>query len=149
MSIKPKESQWTDAQWRAITERGHDLLVAAAAGSGKTAVLVERIIQKMTDPEQRINIDDLLIVTFTKAAASEMRERIGKALDKRLAEEPENLFLRRQRGLLGKASIMTLHAFCMSVVKQYYYFLDLDPGFRLLDETEAALLREEVLNELL
>ncbi|EST12890.1 helicase-exonuclease AddAB subunit AddA [Sporolactobacillus laevolacticus] len=149
MSIKPKESQWTDAQWRAITEQGHDLLVAAAAGSGKTAVLVERIIQKMTDPEQRINIDDLLIVTFTKAAASEMRERIGKALDKRLAEEPENLFLRRQQGLLGKASIMTLHAFCMSVVKQYYYFLDLDPGFRLLDETEAALLREEVLNELL
>jgi ATP-dependent helicase/nuclease subunit A len=149
MSIKPKETQWTDAQWRAITERGHDLLVAAAAGSGKTAVLVERIIQKMTDPDQRVTIDDLLIVTFTKAAASEMRERIGKALDQRLSEEPENLFLRRQQGLLGKASIMTLHAFCMSVVKQYYYFLDLDPGFRLLDETEATLLREEVLDNLL
>lgn len=149
MSIKPEETQWTDAQWRAITESGHDLLVAAAAGSGKTAVLVERIIQKMTDPDQRVNIDDLLIVTFTKAAASEMRERIGNALDRRLIAEPDNLFLRRQQGLLGKASIMTLHAFCMSVVKQYYYFLDLDPGFRLLDETEAALMREEVLNDLL
>ncbi|MCO7126704.1 helicase-exonuclease AddAB subunit AddA [Sporolactobacillus shoreicorticis] len=147
MSIKPKETQWTDAQWRAITECGHDLLVAAAAGSGKTAVLVERIIRKLTD--QHVNIDDLLIVTFTKAAASEMRERIGRALDKRLADEPDHLFLRRQQGLLGKASIMTLHAFCMSVVKQYYYFLDLDPGFRLLDETEAGLLREEVLDDLL
>ncbi|MCQ2009424.1 helicase-exonuclease AddAB subunit AddA [Sporolactobacillus sp. STSJ-5] len=149
MSTNPKERKWTEAQWRAITERGHDLLVAAAAGSGKTAVLVERIIQKMTDLDQRVNIDDLLIVTFTKAAASEMRERIGQAIEKRLVDEPENLFLRRQQGLLGKASIMTLHAFCMSVVKQYYYFLDLDPGFRLLDETEAALMREEVLDDLL
>ncbi|MCO7176006.1 helicase-exonuclease AddAB subunit AddA [Sporolactobacillus kofuensis] len=149
MINKPKGTQWTDAQWRAITEHGHDLLVAAAAGSGKTAVLVERIIRKMTNQDQPVNIDDLLIVTFTKAAASEMRERIGKALDQRLIEEPENLFLRRQQSLLGKASIMTLHAFCMSVVKHYYYFLDLDPGFRLLDETEAMLMREEVLSDLL
>ncbi|MCL1631071.1 helicase-exonuclease AddAB subunit AddA [Sporolactobacillus sp. CPB3-1] len=149
MNMKQNERQWTDAQWRAITESGHDLLVAAAAGSGKTAVLVERMIRKVTDPLQRTNIDDLLVVTFTKAAAAEMRERIGRALDECLEKEPENLFLRRQQSLLGKASIMTLHAFCMSVVKQYYYFLDLDPAFRLLDETEAALLREEVLENLL
>ncbi|WP_028977570.1 helicase-exonuclease AddAB subunit AddA [Sporolactobacillus terrae] len=147
MRTKPKNVTWTDAQWRAITEQGHDLLVAAAAGSGKTAVLVARIIQKLTDPNQQVNIDDLLIVTFTKAAASEMRERIGKALDQCLVDDPNQLFLRRQQALLGKASIMTLHAFCMSVVKHYYYFLDLDPGFRLLDETEAQLMREEVLEE--
>lgn len=149
MTIKPENSRWTDQQWRAITERGHDILVAAAAGSGKTAVLVERIIRKITSHERRVNIDDLLVVTFTKAAASEMRERIGNALERELAARPEDLFLRRQQALLSKASIMTLHAFCMSVVKKYYYFLDLDPGFRLLDETEAALLREEVLNDVL
>lgn len=147
--MKPENSRWTDQQWRAITERGHDVLVAAAAGSGKTAVLVERIIRKITSHERRVNIDDLLVVTFTKAAASEMRERIGNALEQELSAHPEDLFLRRQQALLSKASIMTLHAFCMSVVKKYYYFLDLDPGFRLLDETEAALLREEVLDDVL
>ncbi|MDD9147308.1 helicase-exonuclease AddAB subunit AddA [Sporolactobacillus sp. CQH2019] len=149
MIMKPENSRWTDRQWQAINECGHDVLVAAAAGSGKTAVLVERIIRKITDRRRRVNIDDLLVVTFTKAAAAEMRERIGRALEKELAEHPEDLFLRRQRTLLSKASIMTLHAFCMSVVKKYYYFLDLDPGFRLLDETEAALLREEVLDDVL
>ncbi|TGA97130.1 helicase-exonuclease AddAB subunit AddA [Sporolactobacillus shoreae] len=146
---KPEKSKWTEEQWQAITEKGHDLLVAAAAGSGKTAVLVERIIKKVTDQENRITIDDLLVVTFTNAAAAEMRERIGRALDKQIAEHPESLYLRRQQALLSKASIMTLHAFCMSVIKKYYYYLDLDPGFRLLDETEAGLLREEVLDGVL
>ncbi|RYL95628.1 helicase-exonuclease AddAB subunit AddA [Sporolactobacillus sp. THM7-4] len=149
MTIKPKDSQWTDDQWRAITEHGHNILVAAAAGSGKTAVLVERMIRKITDQDHPVSIDHLLVVTFTKAAASEMKERIGKALDREIAAHPESLYLRRQQSLLGRASIMTLHAFCMSVVKRYYYFLDLDPGFRLLDETEAALMREEVLTEIL
>lgn len=146
---KPEGSRWTDEQWRAINEAGHDLLVAAAAGSGKTAVLVERIIRKIINPQNQTNIDDLLVVTFTNAAASEMRERIGRALDEQIAEHPESLYLRRQQALLSKASIMTLHAFCMSVIKKYYYHLDLDPGFRLLDETEAGLLREEILDEVL
>lgn len=146
---KPGDSRWTDEQWQAISESGHDLLVAAAAGSGKTAVLVERIIQKITDPQHPIPIDDLLVVTFTKAAAAEMKERIGAALNRQLAVHPESPLLRRQQALLGKAPIMTLHAFCMSVIKRYYYFLDLDPGFRLLDETEAALMREEILDQLM
>lgn len=145
---RPEGSRWTDEQWRAIAERGRDILVAAAAGSGKTAVLVERIIRKLTDPADPVNIDELLVVTFTNAAASEMRERIGKAIDKALAENPGSLFLRRQQTLLNKAAIMTLHAFCMSVVKRHYYLIDLDPGFRLLDETEAELIREEVMESL-
>lgn len=149
MTPKPEGTRWTDEQWRAITEKGHDILVAAAAGSGKTAVLVERIIRRIMDPGHPVNIDELLVVTFTKAAASEMRERIGQALEKELSAHPENLFLRRQQALLSKAPIMTLHAFCMSIIKKYYYFLDLDPGFRLLDETEAELLKEEVLEQVL
>ncbi|MFC7391837.1 helicase-exonuclease AddAB subunit AddA [Scopulibacillus cellulosilyticus] len=145
---KPANSQWTDEQWQAITEKGKDILVAAAAGSGKTAVLVERIISKITDPDHPIDVDRLLIVTFTNAAAAEMRSRIGKALEKALSENPGSLFLRRQLSLLNKASIMTCHAFCLSVVKRYYYLLDLDPSFRIIDTTEGELLREEVMEDL-
>jgi helicase-exonuclease AddAB, AddA subunit, Firmicutes type len=146
---KPEGTQWTDEQWRAITEEGQDILVAAAAGSGKTAVLVERIIRKILSQDHSVSIDDLLVVTFTNAAAAEMRERIGRALEKQITAHPDDAYLRRQQTLLSKASIMTLHAFCMSVVKKNYYNLDLDPGFRLMDETEAGLLREEVLDEVL
>ncbi|WP_010631337.1 helicase-exonuclease AddAB subunit AddA [Sporolactobacillus vineae] len=146
---KPEGSQWTDEQWQAITEEGHDLLVAAAAGSGKTAVLVERIIRKILSPDHRTGIDDLLVVTFTNAAAAEMRERIGRALDQQIIAHPDDPYLRTQQTLLSKAAIMTLHAFCLSVIKKNYYTLDIDPGFRLLDETEAGLLREEVLDDVL
>lgn len=145
---KPANSQWTDEQWQAITAKGCDILIAAAAGSGKTAVLVERIIQKIIDPDHPVDVDQLLIVTFTNAAASEMRARIGKAIEKALLEQPNSLFLRRQLSLLNRASIMTSHAFCMSVVKRYYYLLDIDPSFRVIDQTEMALLREEVMEEL-
>ncbi|MFT8390606.1 MAG: helicase-exonuclease AddAB subunit AddA [Sporolactobacillus sp.] len=146
---KPENSRWTDDQWRAITTEGHDLLVAAAAGSGKTAVLVARIIRKITDHSSRASLDNLLVVTFTKAAAAEMRERIGQAIEQRLTANPSDLYLRRQQTLLGKASIMTLHAFCSSIIRSFYYKLDLDPGFRLADEAESALIREEVLDEVL
>ncbi|WP_141603578.1 helicase-exonuclease AddAB subunit AddA [Terrilactibacillus laevilacticus] len=146
--VKPTNSQWTNEQWQAITEHGQDILVAAAAGSGKTAVLVERIIKKMTDAEHPVNVDQLLIVTFTNAAAAEMRSRISQAIDEALLKDPSSLFLRRQQALLGKASIMTCHAFCMSVIKKYYYMLDLDPNFRLLDQTEAALIKDDILNDL-
>ncbi|MFT8871733.1 MAG: helicase-exonuclease AddAB subunit AddA [Sporolactobacillus sp.] len=137
-------AKWTEAQLRAMTAAGHDVLVAAAAGSGKTAVLVERIIRKITAPDRQTSIDRLLVVTFTKAAAAEMRERIGKALEQQLAAAPGDLYLRRQQALLAKAPIMTLHAFCHSVIHDYYYLLDIDPGFRLIDEIEAALIKEEV-----
>ncbi|WP_051330718.1 helicase-exonuclease AddAB subunit AddA [Aneurinibacillus terranovensis] len=146
--IKPENSTWTDEQWEAIASRDTNTLVAAAAGSGKTAVLVERIIRRILEEERPVDVDRLLVVTFTKAAASEMRQRIGAALDKALAANPASLHLRRQLTLLNRSSIMTLHSFCMEVLKKYYYFLDLDPGFRIADDTEAFLMRQDTLEQL-
>lgn len=150
MEIKPKppEVKWTYDQWRAIAAEGNNLLVAAAAGSGKTAVLVERIIRKITDTKEKTDLDRLLIVTFTNAAAAEMRHRIGEALEKKIAEKPESLHLRRQLNLLHKANISTLHSFCMTIVREYYYLIDIDPSFRILDETEGVLLKDEVMDSL-
>jgi ATP-dependent helicase/nuclease subunit A len=145
---KPEGSQWTDDQWKAIAASGQDILVAAAAGSGKTAVLVERIIQKLVTAENPIDVDRLLVVTFTNASAAEMRNRIGEAIEKELKKNPSSLHLRRQLSLLNRASISTLHSFCLEVIRKFYYMIDLDPGFRIADDTEAELLREEVLDEL-
>ena len=118
---------WTKEQEAAIYTEGSDVLVAAAAGSGKTAVLVERIIQKLLDKDNPVDIDSLLVVTFTNAAAQEMRNRVGAALEKALAENPSSIHLKKQLSLLQRASISTLHAFCLDVVKQYAYLLDIDP----------------------
>ncbi len=145
---KPENSTWTDEQWDAITASGQDILVAAAAGSGKTAVLVERIIKKITSLENPVDIDRLLVVTFTNAAASEMKKRIGDAIERELESHPSSLHLRRQLALINRASISTLHSFCLNVVRKYYYRLDIDPGFRIADGTEADLLMDEVLDEL-
>lgn len=145
---QPAGSTWTDEQWQAITARGSDILVAAAAGSGKTAVLVERIIKRITDPTHPIDVDRLLIVTFTNASAAEMKKRIGTAIEEELQKSPQSAHLKRQLVLLNRASISTLHSFCQSVLRRYYYELDVDPAFRLVEETEAALLREEVLADL-
>ncbi|HHY77179.1 MAG TPA: helicase-exonuclease AddAB subunit AddA [Clostridiales bacterium] len=141
-------ADWTREQLEAIHTSGCDLLVAAAAGAGKTAVLVERIIRKITDESNPIDIDNMLIVTFTNAAASEMRERIGEALEKELEKKPDSYKLQRQMLLLNKASITTIHSFCMDVVKNNCHMLDLDPDFRIADETESLLLRMEALEEL-
>ncbi|WP_059044184.1 helicase-exonuclease AddAB subunit AddA [Paenibacillus rubinfantis] len=149
MKPKPAGSYWSDDQWRAIALSGGDMLVAAAAGSGKTAVLVERIIRKLTDREQPLSVDRLLVATFTKAAAAEMRGRITEALEKELAKDPGNEYLNRQLAMLGRASITTLHSFCMEVIQRYYTLIPLDPGFRIASESETALLRQEVLEELL
>lgn len=145
---KPQGSFWSDDQWRAITLTGGDILVAAAAGSGKTAVLVERIIRKLSSREHPLDVDRLLVATFTKAAASEMRGRIREALEKELAQDPGNEHLTRQLAMLGRASITTLHSFCMEVIQRYYTLIPLDPGFRIASESEAALLRQEVLEQL-
>ncbi|GIO34156.1 ATP-dependent helicase/nuclease subunit A [Paenibacillus albilobatus] len=148
MQPKPEGSIWSDDQWRAIAETGDDILVAAAAGSGKTAVLVERIIRKITDEEQGFSVDRLLVATFTKAAAAEMRDRIREALDRELEKDPDNVHLRRQLSLLGRASITTLHSFCLEVIRRYYQLIPLDPNFRIINENEAELLRQELLEEL-
>lgn len=144
---KPAQVQWTDEQWQAIISSGENILVAAAAGSGKTAVLVERIIKKITSSDG-IDVDQLLIVTFTNAAAAEMRKRIGVALEKALKENPTSLHLRKQLSLLNKAAISTLHAFCIEVLRKYYYKANIDPQFRIGDDTEIELIRQDVLNEL-
>ncbi|OYD59129.1 helicase-exonuclease AddAB subunit AddA [Fictibacillus aquaticus] len=143
---KPEGTSWTDDQWLAISARGENILVAAAAGSGKTAVLVERIISMIKD--KHADVDRLLIVTFTNAAAAEMRKRIGEALDQELKNHPSSLHLRRQLSLLNKASISTLHSFCIEVLRKYYFLTDLDPGFKIADESEAELLRQEVIEDL-
>ncbi|MGJ7910290.1 helicase-exonuclease AddAB subunit AddA [Neobacillus sp. LXY-1] len=145
---KPVDVTWTDDQWKAIIAGGRDILVAAAAGSGKTAVLVERIIRKILAEENPINVDELLVVTFTNASAAEMRHRIGEALEKSIDENPGSRHLRKQLSLLNKASISTLHSFCMEVIRRYYYLIDIDPGFRIADETEAQLMRDEVVDGL-
>ncbi|NMH69514.1 helicase-exonuclease AddAB subunit AddA [Bacillus sp. RO3] len=145
---KPDHVTWTDDQWKAIWAKGQDILVAAAAGSGKTAVLVERIIQKILSEEDKMDVDELLVVTFTNASAAEMRHRIGQALEKAIDEDPHSHHLRKQLSLLNRASISTLHSFCLEVIRKYYYLIDIDPGFRIADETEGDLLRDEVLDEL-
>jgi ATP-dependent helicase/nuclease subunit A len=144
----PEGETWTFDQWKAINVKNKNILVAAAAGSGKTAVLVNRIIQKIISVEEPINVDELLVVTFTNASAAEMRHRIGEALEKAIDQDSGSRHLRKQLGLLNKASISTLHSFCMEVIRKYYYLIDIDPGFRIADETEAQLMRDEVMDEL-
>lgn len=141
-------NNWTEEQIEAIETRGCNLLVAAAAGAGKTAVLVERIIKMITDREKPVDIDRLLVVTFTNAAAAEMRERIANALSRKLFEEPESKLLQRQLVLLNKARITTIHSFCLDVIRNYFQLIDLDPKFRIADDTETILLKNETIEEL-
>lgn len=141
--------QWTEQQAAAIENRGGTLLVSAAAGSGKTAVLVERILRKITDPNDPQDIDRFLIVTFTKAAAAEMRGKIADALSKQAAEHPENARLRRQLMLVHRAKITTVHAWCMSLVREHFHELGLAPDFRTADQNEQKTMRAEVLEEVL
>ena len=140
------EVKWTNEQIQAIKEKGSNILVAAAAGSGKTAVLVERIINKIISEE--IDIDKLIVVTFTNAAASEMRERILNAIYKKIEEEPNNVRLQKQITLLNKSNICTIHSFCLDVIRNNFYEIDISPNFRIGDTAEIELLKEEVLEEL-
>ncbi|MBX4269022.1 helicase-exonuclease AddAB subunit AddA [Clostridium estertheticum] len=139
---------WTQDQQKAILTRDCNILVAAAAGSGKTAVLVERIIKIVTDEDRPTDIDKLLVVTFTNAAASEMRERIAAAISKELHNKPQSKLLQRQLTLLNKSSITTIHSFCLEVIRNNFHVVDLDPNFRIADGTEAVLLKQEALEEL-
>ena len=142
------ETKWTKEQSEAIYTRRCNLLVAAAAGSGKTAVLVERIIQIITNEENPVDIDKLLVVTFTSAAAAEMRERIANAISKKLDDRPDSKSLQKQLTLLSRANITTMHSFCLDVIKNYFYTIDLDPSFRIADDTECTLMKNEIIEEL-
>ncbi len=139
--------KWTKEQEQAIYEKNTNILVAAAAGSGKTAVLVERIINKIIN--ENIDIDKLLVVTFTNAAASEMRERVLNAIYEKLENDSENQNLQRQITLLNKASICTIDSFCLDVVRNHFYELDnVSPNFRIGDTTEIELLKQEIIEEI-
>lgn len=141
------EVKWTKEQQDAIYEKGSNILVAAAAGSGKTAVLVERIIHKII--QDKIDIDKLLVVTFTNSAAAEMRERVLNAIYQKLEENPEDENLQRQITLLNKASICTIDSFCLEVVRSHFYELEnVSPNFRIADTTEIELLKQEVIEDI-
>lgn len=145
--------KFTEDQQRVIDLRNCNILVSAAAGSGKTAVLVERIVELVSgsgcDSAQAVDIDRLLIVTFTNAAAAQMRERITKALSDRVEAEPDNEHIKKQLMLIHNAKIMTIHSFCLYLIKNHFNDIGLDPDFRTADEGEIRLLKQEVLSELL
>lgn len=140
---------YTEEQQKVIKLHNRDLLVAAAAGAGKTAVLVERIIQMITRKEHPVDIDRLLIVTFTKAAASEMRERIGAAIETQLAKTPSDRHLQRQATLLHNALITTIDSFCLFIIHNNFNDIGLEPDFRVCDDGEKRLLMQDSMNELL
>ena len=140
---------FTDQQRKVIDARNHNILVSAAAGSGKTAVLVERIVQLITEGEHPLDIDQLLVVTFTKAAAAQMRERISDAIDKRLDLDPDNLHLQQQSALLPAAQITTIDSFCTFLLRNNFSDIGLDPGFRQMDEMEAGLMKSDAMKDML
>jgi len=140
---------FTEKQTQVLNARGHNVLVCAAAGSGKTAVLVERIVRMITEGEHPLDIDHLLVVTFTKAAAAQMRERIAKAVSDRLLLNPSDRHLQRQETLLHRAQIMTIDSFCTFLLRNNFSSIGLDPGFRQMDETESALLEADVMKDFL
>ena len=144
MSVK-----WTEEQQKVIDTHGVNVLVSAAAGSGKTAVLVARILEMVTSPVHPVDIDRLLVVTFTNAAAAEMRQRIRDALEVRAEQEADNEHLQRQLVLIHNAKITTIHSFCLQVLRSHFHLIGLDPGFRVADEAEMQLLRQDVLKEVL
>lgn len=143
------EIKWTKDQQSVIDLRNRDILVSAAAGSGKTAVLVERIIQNVTDSRHPVDIDQILVVTFTKAAAAEMKQRISEAIDNRLEQDPDSQQLKRQASLIHAAHITTIDSFCLSIVKNYFHTIELEPGYRVADENECKIWMSNVMDALL
>ena len=138
------EVKLTQAQQAVVENRGGALLVSAAAGSGKTKVLVDRLLSYVEDPIAPANIDDFLIITYTKAAASELRGKISAEISKRLASKPENRHLQRQLTRIHLAQISTVHAFCAMLLRRYCALRDLPPDFRVAEQTEADAIRLEI-----
>lgn len=140
---------WTNEQKSVIQFRNGDLLVSAAAGSGKTAVLIEHILSRITEEDHPVSITDLLVVTFTRAAAEEMRSRLNEKLAQKLDNEPENYLLQRQLTLVPQAHISTIDSFCGWLVRSHFHQLDIDPDYRVIDEGERKLMQEEAVEEVL
>ncbi len=138
---------WSEEQRKVIETRNADILVSAAAGSGKTAVLVERIARLICD--EGVSLDELIVMTFTKAAAQEMRERVDKALHERLKADPDNAHIRTQLACMARARISTIDSLCQHLIKQYYQYLDIDPGFRVADDGELKIMQADIISALL
>ena len=139
----------SDQQRQVVEDRGGALLVSAAAGSGKTRVLIERVLKYITEPNSEVNIDDFLMITYTKAAASELRAKIAKALTGRIAEDPGNMRLQQQFQRLYLAKISTVHSFCTDVLREFAYMLDIPADFRMIESKEDIPLRMQVIDKLL
>ena len=148
-SDQAKAPRWTQGQQQAISCRGGTVLVAAAAGSGKTAVLVQRVIDILTDRDHPVDANRILVVTFSNAAAEEMRQRIQTRLGELIAQDPADPYLQRQRTLLSAAHISTVHSFCLDLVRANFQLLDVPSDFRLGSENEIKLLEEDVARETL
>lgn len=140
---------WTPKQQQVIKSRNRNILVSAAAGSGKTAVLVQRILELVLDEEEGCNIDEFVIVTFTKAAAAEMKQRIIVAFEDLLEAKQGDSYIEKQLVLIHQAQITTIHGFCKQVIEQNFFRLDLEPGFRIGDEGEISLIKKDVLDQIL
>lgn len=147
IATKPNDVIWTDAQWRSIYAKGQDVLVAAAAGSGKTAVLVERIIQRIL--RDNMDVDLLLVVTFTNLSAREMKLRVDQRIQEASLAEPDNEHLKNQRVKIHQAQISTLHSFCLKLIQLHYDVLDIDPNFRTSSEAENVLLLDQTIDDVL
>ena len=143
------EIQLTPSQQAVVENAGGALLVSAAAGSGKTKVLVDRLMARICDAEHPCNIDSFLVITYTKAAAAELRVKIAQALSQRLAQAPENRHLQRQMHRLYLAEISTVHAFCANLLRTYAHQLDIPADFRVAEETESRVLQDKVLQRML
>ena len=139
----------TDAQRAAIERRGSAILVSAGAGSGKTRVLTQRLMAQLCDPENAVDLDRFLIITFTRAAAGELRGRIMQELAEALAEDPSNRRLRRQSALLRRAQIGTIHSFCAAFLRQYSHMAGVAPDFGVLDEQRGRSMKANALERVL
>ena len=141
--------QWTPEQRHCIDARGGTVLVSAAAGSGKTTVLVERVIRRITDEQHPVDADRLLVVTFTKAAAAEMKQRLGKALAEQMAAHPHDRRLQRQQMLLPRAHISTVHSFCSALLRENFHLLDISPQFKVAEDADVRTMQQEALAEVM
>lgn len=140
---------WTSDQKKVIETKGKNILVSAAAGSGKTTVLSERVIQKITDPENPVDVDRILVLTFTRAAAREMKAKITKNLTALAEKNPGDENLRRQLTLIHKAEITTIDSFCISIYKNYFEDIGADPKMKIVTDDELSIIRDNVMEELL
>ena len=141
--------RWTNDQEKIIRMRGANILVSAAAGSGKTAVLIERIFNRITDPAAPVDIDQFVVVTFTRAAAAQMKDRLRERLEEALSADSENRRLRRQISLLPSAHISTVHSFCLYIIQNYFDRIGFDPASRQGSDSELALLKKDTMEVML